>query len=59
MNMNDVKKKATFLGIKPGKMRKADLVRTIQLQEGNNPCFQVGITSCDQNDCCWRPDCVE
>ena len=59
MNMNDVKKKATILGIKPGKMRKADLIRTIQLQEGNSACFQPGMTSCDQNDCCWRSDCVQ
>ena len=57
MNMNDVKKKAASLEIKTGRMRKADLIRTIQLQEGNSACFQAGITSCDQNDCCWRSDC--
>jgi hypothetical protein len=58
MKMTDVKKKAMTLGIKPGKMRKTDLIRTIQINEGNSPCFQTGIASCDQNDCCWRTDCV-
>lgn len=57
MKMIDVKKKAVSLGVKPGRMRKANLIRTIQLQEGNSSCFQAGITSCDQNDCCWRSDC--
>ncbi|MBC8317874.1 MAG: SAP domain-containing protein [Desulfobulbaceae bacterium] len=57
MKMTDVKKKATVLGIKSGKMKKTDLVRSIQLKEGNAPCFQTGIVSCGQDDCCWRIDC--
>ncbi|MBC8179794.1 SAP domain-containing protein [candidate division KSB1 bacterium] len=57
MKMNDVKKKATILEIKCGKMKKADIIRTIQLKEGNSPCFQTGIASCDQDNCCWRTDC--
>ena len=58
MKMTDVKKKATNLGIKSGKMKKTDLIRTIQSKEGNSPCFQTSITSCDQDDCCWRSDCL-
>lgn len=57
--MGDVKRKAKELGVKAGKMRKVDLVRAIQANEGNTPCFQTGITSCDQDDCCWRTDCVQ
>lgn len=58
MKMTDVKKKATTLGIQSGKMKKTDLVRTIQAKEGNSPCFQTGLDSCDQFDCCWRSDCL-
>ncbi|NOQ67409.1 MAG: SAP domain-containing protein [Desulfobacterales bacterium] len=46
------------MGIQAGKMKKTDLVRTIQMAEGNSPCFQTGATSCDQENCCWRSDCI-
>ncbi|MBC8318784.1 MAG: SAP domain-containing protein [Desulfobulbaceae bacterium] len=59
MKMTDVKKKATSVGIKSGKMKKTDLIRAIQLKEGNPTCFQTGITPCDQSTCCWRADCVQ
>ena len=45
-------------GIKPGRLKKQDLVRAIQLGEGNLPCFQSAVESCDQQDCCWRSDCL-
>jgi len=58
MNMVEIKKKAKKMGIKPGKQRKADLIKTIQVEEGNSPCFQSEIAaSCRQEDCCWRQDC--
>jgi len=58
MNMQEVKEKARKLDLHPGKMKKADLIHTIQSKEGNIPCFQTGIESCDQTDCCWRKDCL-
>jgi len=57
MKMQDVKKKAKMFEIKPGKKRKADLIRTIQSAEGNVPCYGRGADSCDQSACCWRDDC--
>jgi hypothetical protein len=59
MKMTDVQKKARALGIKPGKLRKADLIRTIQAAEGNSQCYQSGLENCDQADCCWRSDCIK
>ncbi len=38
------------------KLKKAELIRTIQTHEGNAPCFQA-ITDCREDDCLWRPDC--
>jgi len=57
MKMTEVQKKAKDLNIKPGRTKKADLIRQIQQEEGNTPCFQGGNDSCDQKDCCWGEDC--
>ena len=59
MKMPDVKKKAKELGISPGKMRKVELIRAIQANEGNSQCYQTGLSSCDQTGCCWRSDCLQ
>lgn len=59
MKMNEVKEKAKQMGIKPGKMSKTELIRTIQTQEGNFPCYQTaGESRCDQEQCCWSDDCL-
>jgi len=59
MKMEEIRQIAKKNDIKPGKMRKVDLIRTIQTKEGNNPCFQTGINPCDQSACWWRNDCIE
>ena len=59
MNMAQIRKQAQQVGIKAGKMRKADLIRSIQAQEGNFPCFGTASGSCDQLNCCWRSDCLQ
>jgi len=58
MNMQQIKEKAILLGVKPGKKRKADLIRDIQSAEGNFPCFGSAVDYCDQALCCWRQDCL-
>ena len=58
MKVQEIKKIATKMGIKTGKMKKTDLIRTIQATEGNHPCFQTADNNCDQLDCCWRDDCI-
>lgn len=58
MKMMEVKEKAKMLGVKPGKMKKVDLILAIQSKEGNFPCFQTGLDSCNQFNCCWRSDCL-
>ena len=57
MKMQDVREKAKTLGMKTFGMKKVDLIRAIQNKEGNVPCFQTGLDSCDQFQCCWRSDC--
>ena len=58
MKVDDIREIAKLHDLKPGKMKKADLVRAIQVAENNNPCFETGIaTACGQAHCRWREDC--
>ena len=58
MVVKEIKAIAKKMGISVGKMKKADLIRTIQETEGNAPCFQTGnMETCGQENCCWRSDC--
>ncbi len=58
MKLDDVKKIAAGLGIKAGKLRKADLIQQIQQTEGNDPCYATGKSAvCGQDKCLWREDC--
>ena len=58
MNVQEIRQIAIQIGVKPGKMDKTRLVRTIQLQEGNFDCFASAVDGeCDQVDCLWRRDC--
>lgn len=59
MNMNQIKAIAAKFDIKPGRMKKVELVRAIQLAEGNPQCFGTDrILDCPELDCCWREDCA-
>lgn len=59
MKMADIQNKAKSLGIKPAKMKKTELIRTIQTEEGNFSCFQTSDGGqCSQESCCWRDDCL-
>ncbi|HCE46999.1 MAG TPA: SAP domain-containing protein [Lentisphaeria bacterium] len=61
MSINEVKKRAKELGLDPAKTSKKDeLIRAIQAAEGNSQCFGTdAVKSCSQENCCWRPDCLE
>ncbi|MDX1334783.1 MAG: SAP domain-containing protein [Gammaproteobacteria bacterium] len=59
MNMQDIRSIAKEYGLKTGKMTKVNLVRTIQLTEGNFDCFATASAGeCDQTGCLWRDDCL-
>lgn len=58
MNMQQIRKKASQTGVKPGKLKKADLIREIQKAEGNPSCFGSSGGECDQQNCCFRQDCL-
>jgi hypothetical protein len=59
MTVKEIQGIAKKMGLKVGKMKKVDLVLSIQAAEGNTPCFQTGETkSCGQEYCLWRADCT-
>jgi hypothetical protein len=58
MTVKEIQGIAKEMGLKSGKMKKAELVRMIQNAEGNNICFQTGAASfCGQENCLWFSDC--
>ncbi len=58
MKMGEVQKKAKSYGLKAAKIKKVDLIKSIQVHEGYFPCFQTAGDYCDQDKCCWRDDCL-
>ena len=58
MNLSDVKAKAKKIGVKPCRMKKADLIREIQKAERNLACFGTDPYRCNQFSCYWRDDCI-
>jgi hypothetical protein len=59
MTIYDIRVIAKNMGVNPKKMNKADLIKSIQIKEGNTPCFKTAGSYCDQADCCWRSDCLK
>ena len=59
MKINDIKEIAKRHNIKTTKANKVDLIRAIQLSEGNQDCFgNNGSGECGQEQCLWKEDCV-
>ena len=57
MTVREIRTLARQRGLKNyGRLKKADLIRALQVQEGNAPCFQA-ITACGEQGCLWRDDC--
>jgi len=59
MGMPEIRIKAQSLGIDPGKMKKPELIHTIQVTEGYSACFGTSGGHCDYTDCCFIQDCLK
>ena len=58
MKVDEIKVIAKQLNIKTGKASKSQLIRSIQLAEGNLNCFATErFTDCQEHSCLWREDC--
>ena len=59
MKAHEIKEIAKEKGIKVGNIKKPDLIRTIQIAEGNIDCYGSATSGfCDQTNCLWREDCL-
>lgn len=59
MTLKEVKEKAKPYDIKVSKMKKDEIIRSIQRAEGNFDCFGTAVSgNCTQTDCLWRQDCL-
>lgn len=59
MKLDQVRTIAKSHGIQPGKLTRAELIRSIQSSEGNPVCFSSATDGeCDQTGCLWREDCI-
>jgi len=59
MNMQQIKEIAKEHGVKPGSLKKMELIQAVQSAEGNEACFGTGMAEqCGQDDCLWKEDCI-
>jgi hypothetical protein len=58
MKIQEVREIAKQRDIRTANMKKVDIIRTIQREEGNSDCYNTGYSDhCGQDACCWRDDC--
>jgi hypothetical protein len=58
MKLDEIKRIAQRHDIGTGKMNKTELIHAIQGAEGNNKCFNTGISStCGGMSCLWKEEC--
>lgn len=59
MRINEIKEIAKARGIVTGRIKKTELIHTLQREEGHQACFQTGqVEICGQEHCLWRQDCT-
>jgi hypothetical protein len=59
MTMPEIRARAAAIGLAgTSRLRKAELIRKIQLAEGNSPCYGAEwCHACAEMFCSWRSDC--
>ncbi|HSD97064.1 MAG TPA: hypothetical protein VLB06_07970 [Sulfuricaulis sp.] len=58
MKIQRVREIARAQGLDPGQAGKGELIKAIQIKEGNFDCFATAYGGvCDQTGCRWREDC--
>jgi len=58
MKIQRVREIAREQGLDPGQAGKAEMIKAIQIKEGNFDCFATAYEGvCDRAGCLWREDC--
>jgi hypothetical protein len=59
MRFQEIQKMAKGMGINPYRMKKTDIIRTIQRTENNIECYGTDRADhCEEQGCSWRGDCL-
>jgi hypothetical protein len=58
MKMQEIRAMAKGLGVNSFGKSKIDLIREIQLKEGNFDCYATSNGYCDQLSCVFRSSCL-
>jgi hypothetical protein len=59
MTFQNIRSMAKDMGINTYRMKKVDIVRTIQRTEDNIDCFGTErVRDCHEESCLWRDDCL-
>jgi hypothetical protein len=60
MKTDEIRQRGMTLGLTlPSRVRKGEMIRSIQRAEGYQDCFGAPWRfDCQQFDCCWRADCL-
>jgi hypothetical protein len=60
MNFNELRKIAKGTGVNTYRLKKLDIIRSIQRAETNLQCFGAQrVEYCGEHLCLWRNDCVK
>jgi hypothetical protein len=60
MKVAEVRELARQHGLKTTRKTKTNMIKQIQLAEGNFDCFSTATNGyCNQDSCLWRPDCFK
>lgn len=58
MKLEEIRRIAQGVGIRPRGMKKGELIRNIQKTENNIPCYgTVRVDHCNETRCLWHGDC--
>ena len=59
MKFNEIQKMAKGMGINTFKMKKIEMIKSIQGAENNIECFGTSrVEYCEELACLWRDDCL-
>jgi hypothetical protein len=58
MKFQEIQKTATRMNLPAYRVKKTDLIRSIQRAEGNFDCYGTDrIETCEEHACLWKKDC--
>jgi hypothetical protein len=58
MNFNEIQNMAKGMGINIYRMKKTEMIQSIQRAENNNDCYGTErVENCHEDACLWRGDC--